>query len=68
MKTIGYKLLAGLAILWGIGTSVLAQSLQTALDAPGLTWTTSGTSGGSSWFGQSTTYYFGGSAAQSGFI
>ena len=68
MRNFGYKVLAGLAILSGIGTSVLGQSLQTALDAPGLTWTTSGTSGGGSWFGQSTTYYFGGSAAHSGFI
>ena len=68
MKSFGYRLLAGLAMLSGIGTSVLGQSLQTALDAPGLTWTTSGTSGGGSWFGQTTTYYFGGSAARSGFI
>jgi alpha-tubulin suppressor-like RCC1 family protein len=60
--------LAGLIILWASCASLSAQSLGTALDNTNLTWTTSGTGGGQSWFGQTVTFHYGGSAAQSGSI
>ena len=43
----------------------VAISLEEAVDNTALSWTSGGNS---SWFGQSTTYYYGGSAAQSGAI
>lgn len=61
-------LFAGLAILLASCATLSAQSLGTALDNTNLTWTTSSTGAGWTWFGQTTTYHFGGSAAQSGSI
>jgi hypothetical protein len=62
-------LFAGLAILLASSATLPAQSLGTALDNTNLTWTTSSTGGGiHPWFGQTTTHYYGGSAAQSGSI
>jgi hypothetical protein len=58
----------GVGILLASCAILLAQSLGTALDNTDLTWTTSSTGSGTTWFGQSTTYHFGGSAAQSGHI
>jgi hypothetical protein len=61
--------LAGMIVWWTSNLTLSAQSLGTALDNTNLTWTTSSTGGGIyPWFGQTTTSYYGGSAAQSGSI
>ena len=61
-------LLAGIVVWLASNLTLLAQSLGTALDNTNLTWTTSSTGGGGTWFGQTVTYHYGGSAAQSGSI
>jgi alpha-tubulin suppressor-like RCC1 family protein len=69
MRCNSVGLFAGLAILLASSATLSAQSLGTALDNTNLTWTTSSTGGGYyPWFGQTTTYHYGGSAAQSGSI
>jgi hypothetical protein len=58
----------GLAIYLASCATLSAQSLGVALDNTNLTWTTSSTNLASIWFGQTTTYHDGGSAAQSGYV
>ena len=57
-------LIAGL-VLFSLASR--AQTLQTALDAPNLTWTTNGAGGARGWIGQTTTSHDGVSAAETVF-
>jgi hypothetical protein len=66
MKFFAIRLFVGWTMLWAGVATLSAQSLATALDNTDLTWTTSVSNSASVWFGQTTTYYNGGSAAQSG--
>jgi hypothetical protein len=59
-------LTVGLLVL--ASNALQAQTLQQALDAPSLTWTTIGTGGSPGWIGQSTTSHDGVSAAKSSLV
>ncbi|MCK4733861.1 MAG: PEF-CTERM sorting domain-containing protein [Methanophagales archaeon] len=64
-KKIGTVLLAAIMVSFFVVMPASAQSLGEAVDNTALTWTTGGHA---NWFGQTTTSYYGGDAAQSGDI
>ena len=65
LDRLGRVLAVGL-LLGGLALPLQADDLGDALDAPGLVWTTGGTSGGTPWFVQTTNTHDGVAAAQSG--